>query len=95
MLIHPDDSADILRHRPEQLNHGVRWICRTADQDALGMEPCTAEVEGFSAEKKKGNVRSLPGNLTFTTELEVGELTPEETRREEALIKQVLDGVTK
>jgi len=95
MLIHPDDSADILRHRPEQLNHGVRWICRTADQDALGMEPCTAEVEGFSAEKKKGNVRSLPGNLTFTTELEVGVLTPEETRREEALIKQVLDGVTK
>ena len=95
MQIHSDGSADLLRHRPEQLDHGVRWICRTADQDALGMEPCTAEVEGFSAEKKKGNVRSLPGNLTFTTELEVGVLTPEETRREEALIKQVLDGVTK
>jgi hypothetical protein len=95
MQIHPDGSADVLRHRPSQLDHGVRWICRTADQDAIGMEPCTAEVEGFSAEKKKGNVRSLTGNLTFTTELEVGVLPPDEAQREEALIKQVLDGVTK
>ncbi|MCA2003045.1 MAG: DUF4432 family protein, partial [Chloroflexi bacterium] len=39
LQIHPDGSADLLRHRPEQLNRGVRWICRTADQQALGMEP--------------------------------------------------------
>jgi hypothetical protein len=90
LQIHPDGSADLLRHRPEQLNHGVRWICRTADQGALGMEPSTAEVEGFSAEKKKGNVRSLPGGAMFTYELEVGVLTVDETRREEKLIEQVL-----
>ncbi|MBI5951178.1 MAG: DUF4432 family protein [Chloroflexi bacterium] len=91
MQIHLDGSADLLRHRPEQLDHGVRWICRTADQDALGMEPCTAEVEGFSTEKKKGNVRSLPGGSKFTSELEVGVLTPDEVQREETLIKQILD----
>lgn len=90
LQIHPDGSADLLRHRPEQLNRGVRWICRTADQGALGMEPSTAEVEGFSAEKKKGNVRSLPGGATFAFELEVGVLTDDETRREEKLIEQVL-----
>jgi hypothetical protein len=89
---HPDGSADLLRHRPGQLNHGVRWICRTADQEALGMEPCTAEVEGFSAEKKKGNVRSLPGGATFTSELEIGVLTADETRREEAVIAQIISG---
>jgi hypothetical protein len=92
LQIHPDGSADLLRHRPGQLNHGVRWICRTADQDALGMEPCTAEVEGFSAEKKKGNVRSLPGDATFTSELEVGVLTADETRVEETMITQVISG---
>jgi hypothetical protein len=54
------------------------------------MEPSTAEVEGFTAEKKKGNVRSLPGGATFTSELEVGVLTADETRREEMLIEQVL-----
>jgi len=95
MQIHPDGSADLLRHHPEQLNHGVRWICRTADQDAIGIEPCTAEVEGFSAEKKKGNVRSLLGGATFTSELEVGMLPPDQARREEALIKQVLDVAAK
>jgi len=92
LLIHPDGSGDLLRHRPEQLDHGVRWICRTADQDALGMEPCTAEVEGFTAEKKKGNVRSLPGGASFKSDLEIGVLTGDETRREEMLIEQVLIG---
>jgi len=92
LQIHPDGSADLLRHCPEQLNHGARWICRTADQDALGMEPCTAEVEGFSAEKKKGNLRFLPGGATFNSELEVGVLTPEETRQEEMLVELVLAG---
>ena len=90
LQIHPDGSADLLRHRPEQLNRGIRWICRTADQGALGMEPSTAEVEGFSAEKKKGNVRSLPGGATFTSNIEIGVLTDDETRREEKLIEQVL-----
>jgi hypothetical protein len=90
LQIHPDGSADLLRHRPEQLDRGVRWICRTADQGALGMEPSTAEVEGFSAEKKKGNVRSLPGGATFTSDIELGVLTDDETRREEELIEQVL-----
>ena len=95
LQIHPDGSADLLRHRPEQLNHGVRWICRTADQDAIGIEPCTAEVEGFSAEKKKGNVRSLPGGATFTSELEIGVLTPEETKDEETLIQQTISGISR
>jgi len=90
--IHPDGSADLLRHRPSQLDHGVRWICRTADQEALGMEPCTAEVEGFSAEKAKGNVRSLPGGATFTSGLEIGVLTPDETRLEKMRIEQALSG---
>lgn len=90
MQIRPDGSADLLRHRPSQLDHGVRWICRTADQDAIGMEPCTAEVEGYTTEKSKGNVKSLPGGATFTSELEVGVLTFDEARHEEKHIEQVL-----
>jgi len=94
LQIHPGGSADLLRHRPAQLNHGVRWLCRTADQQALGIEPCTAGVEGFSVEKKKGNVRSLPGGATFTSELEIGVLTTDESQREEMLIEQVLRSQT-
>lgn len=90
LQIHPDGSADVVRHRPVQLNHGVRWVCRTADQDAFGIEPCTAQVDGFGAEKKKGNVRFLPGDAVFTSELEVGALDADQTRHEEMLIEQVL-----
>ncbi len=95
MQIHADGSADLVRHRPEQLNHGARWICRTADQDALGIEPCTAEVEGFTVEKRKGNVRSLPGGAMFNSELNIGVLTADETWREEKLIEKTLLRKTK
>ena len=54
MQLHPDGSADFISHRPDQLDHGVRWISRTPDQDALGMVlPATAEPEGYTAERRK------------------------------------------
>jgi hypothetical protein len=28
MQVHPDGSADYIRHRPDQLDKAVRWICR-------------------------------------------------------------------
>ena len=77
LQIHPDGSADYISHRPDQLNHGVRWICRTPDQDALGMcLPATAEPEGYTAEKAKGNVRSVPGGATVRFDMEMGYLSP-------------------
>lgn len=90
LQVHPDGGADVLRHRPEQLNHGVRWLCRTPDQDAFGIEPSTAEVDGFSAEKAKGHVRILAGGETFRTDLQIGVLDALEAQREEALIERVL-----
>ena len=61
LLKHTDGTGSYMRHRPEQLDHGVRWICRTPDQDALGIaDPATAEPEGYSAEKAKGNLKVIP-----------------------------------
>jgi hypothetical protein len=72
----PDGSADYVRHRPEQLGKGVRWICRTGDQDALGMVlPATAEPEGYAAEKAKGNLVLLPPQGRFHFDLEMGTLS--------------------
>jgi hypothetical protein len=92
MQIHPDGTSDVLSHRPEQLNHGVRWICRTGDYDAIGIEPCTAEVEGFQAEKRKGNVRYLAAVESFLSELEIGALTQEETSQEIQVISEIVSG---
>jgi hypothetical protein len=82
MQVHPDGSADIVRHKPGQLSHGVRWICRTANQEGLGFEPATAEVEGFTAEKAKGNVRVLAPGEIFRADYQIGLLSPEEAAAE-------------
>ena len=82
MQVHPDGSGDYVRHRPDQLDKGIRWICRTADQDALGMVlPATAEPEGYLAEKAKGNIKTLPPKGKFEYEIELGALDLEEVRR--------------
>lgn len=91
LQIHPDGPADFISHRPDQLDHGVRWISRTADQDALGLIlPATAEPEGYTAEKAKGNIKLLPPGGTFHFDLEVGTLRPDEVGEVEARINRIL-----
>lgn len=90
LQIHLDGSADYVRHRPDQLDHGVRWICRTSDQDALGLVlPATAEPEGYTAEKEKGNIKTLGPGAVWECEYMMGALTPEETREVQALIEKI------
>ncbi len=91
LQVHPDGSADVIRHRPDQLPKGVRWICRTADQDAIGiLLPATAEPEGYAAEKAKGNLKVLPPGGVWTCSMEMGALDPAQAAEEGALIERVL-----
>jgi hypothetical protein len=91
MQRHPDGSADFISHRPDQLDHGVRWISRTPDQDALGMVlPATAEPEGYTAEKAKGNVKTLAGGAEWRCDMEMGALTPDEAQTLEVRIQRIL-----
>jgi hypothetical protein len=93
MQVHPDGSADYIAHRPDQLDKGVRWICRTPDKDALGLNlPATAEPEGYLAEKAKGNVKVLPPKGKFYLELEMGALSPAEAQRMEEKIARLVAG---
>jgi hypothetical protein len=92
LQVHPDGSADFVRHRPAELDKGIRWICRTPDQDALGMiEPATAEPEGYSAEKAKGNVKVLPPGGTFHCDIEMGALSPEEAKAIEKEVNRIIE----
>jgi len=93
MQIHPDGSADYIRHRPDQLDIGVRWISRTGDQDALGLIlPATAEPEGYLAEKAKGNIKVVPPKGVFQIDMEMGALTPDEAQRMAKEINRLLAG---
>jgi hypothetical protein len=76
LQILPDGSADYVAHRPDQLDKGVRWICRTPDQDALGLVlPATAEPEGYHIEKAKGNLKIIPVGQSWHCEMLAGALT--------------------
>lgn len=92
MQLLPDGSADFISHRPSELPHGVRWITRTANQDALGLFlPGTAEADGYSAEKAKGHLVSLAAGQRFTCAYEFGALTPKEGEALQQHCEQVLD----
>lgn len=81
LQLHPDGSADYVRHRPSELPHVTRWISRAADRDALAMaEIGTCETEGFKREKAKGTIRTLAAGEQFGTRFDVGMLNAKEAR---------------
>jgi len=91
MQVHPDGHADLVSHRPGELPLGVRWMTRTADQDALGLVlPATAGADGYAAEKAKGNVVEVPAGEAFVCHLRFGALRPDEAET----LKRSIDGMT-
>jgi hypothetical protein len=78
MQVHPDGSADIVLHRTDQLNKGLCWISRIGDQQAIGLEPGTAEVEGYTIEKEKGNLRYIESGQSFHCDIRSGYLSAQE-----------------
>jgi Domain of unknown function (DUF4432) len=80
LLKHPDGTSDYMRYRPDQCSQCCRWICRTPDQDAIGMAfPSTSEVEGYTAEKKKGLYVDLAGQKSWRVDMRLGALSKPET----------------
>lgn len=90
LQVHPDRTADVVRHRPDELKLGVRWICRTPDQQALGFEPATAGVGGYTAEKHKGNLQTLGPGGVFRCDMEIGVLTAVEAVDAEQTIQRIV-----
>lgn len=81
MQLHLDGTADFVRHRPEQFSNCLRWICRSGDQDALGLLlPSTAEPGGYLAERAKGNLRIIESGERVSFLYECGSLDKFETQ---------------
>lgn len=87
LLRRPDGTADYVRYSPSQCGQCCRWICRTPDQDAIGMAfPATSGVEGFSIEKKAGRHVVLDGGKTWRVDMRMGVLSKGET---EGVVKEI------
>lgn len=77
---HPGNFSDYISYRPDEAPVCMRWICRTPDQDGLGVSfPATSGVEGYTIEKGKDRVVPLPGGDTWRISMRMGHLTAAET----------------
>ena len=87
---HPENYSDYISYRPDKAPVCMRWICRTPDQDGLGMAfPATSGVEGYTTEKAKGRVANLAGGETWQIDMRMGHLTTTETSDVIRTIKQI------
>jgi hypothetical protein len=91
MQVHPDKTADYVRYKPEELDHNTRWISRTADQAGLGLAlPATCDPEGYTAEKRKGNIKEIPPRTSVSFSVVAGYLNEAEAREMEGLIEELV-----
>lgn len=93
LYVHKDGSADYTSYDPRVLNRGVRWMVYHKDWQSMGMVlPSTAEPEGYLAEKAKGNVRSLPPQGIFKSEITTGYMAPGQAEKMKETIEQIMEG---
>ena len=89
MQIHPDGAADFVSYRPSEFAHSLRWISRSADQEALGLLlPSTAEPDGYLAERAKGNLLIVNPKAEVHFSFDCGALDNSSTI---ALSKEILE----
>lgn len=75
MQLHPDGQADFVSYHSAAFDHAVRWISRSDGRDALGLLlPSTAEPDGYTAEKAKGNLKMLTSQSVASFAVEFGAL---------------------
>jgi hypothetical protein len=72
MLMRREGDAFGISWDPDSMPHCVRWILDNKDQRVAAFAmPATCEPEGYTAEKRKGNVRFLTSGMSaeFTTNI--------------------------
>ena len=75
MQVHPEGHADVVSHDARSLPLAIRWVCRTADQQGLGIAlPATAGVEGYAAEKAAGRIVTVPPLGEWRARMRMGAL---------------------
>lgn len=93
MQRHPDGTADFISHVHEQGPHATRWICRTPDQQGLGIAfPSTAGVEGYAAETAKGRIVEVGPRGFWSIDMRMGRLGATEAEELSREISAIVAG---
>jgi hypothetical protein len=81
LQVHPDGKSEYVGHIKSQLPKVVRWISRTPDHDAIAIaETGTCDVDGYTMEKEKGNIKILKPGEIFLCSIEAGTLNADKTK---------------
>lgn len=87
MQIHPDGTADYTSFAPEDTGAGVRWICRTGDQEAVGMAfPVRSPGEAARVNGRPVIHAPLAKGERFSTEIVAAVFTSAEA---EAMVRHI------
>lgn len=90
MQVHPEGHADFISYDATALPLAIRWICRTADQQGLGIAlPSTAGVEGYATEKAAGRIVTVPPSGSWSARMRMGALDAAGAREMEARIDRL------
>ncbi|HEY1943013.1 MAG TPA: DUF4432 family protein [Roseiarcus sp.] len=65
LMLRREGDAFSIAWDPEAMPHTIRWVMANSDQRVAAFAmPATCEPEGYTAEKRKGNVRALAGGAS-------------------------------
>lgn len=90
MQKHASGLADFISHQPAKAPLTGRWLCRTADQQGLGIAfPATSGVEGYHAEKEKGFYVELGALESWSVTMKMGALDADKAEEMENTINSI------
>jgi hypothetical protein len=91
-MLRREGDAFAIRWDPRTMPHTVRWVLVNSDQAVAAFAmPATCEPEGYSAEKRKGHVRTLGGGERATFETEIAYIPRDRTA---AVVAEIEKGKT-
>jgi hypothetical protein len=93
LLRRPEGDAFAMSYNPDQFPHTVRWLLRDADHAVAAFAlPSTCQPEGYTAERRKGHVRTLPPGWQAHFTVRTGYLDREATEAAAARIAGLRPG---
>lgn len=91
LQVMPDGDACYVGFRRDELPNALRWVCRTGDEDGIGIAlPNTGNHKGYTWNKKHGFLRTIPAHGSISMRFNFGYLAPAEAKKMEQHIADVL-----
>ena len=91
MQVMPDGDACYVGFRTKELPFALRWLCRTEDEDGIGIAlPTTGTNRSTAYQKEHGYYNTLAPGAHEELRFDFGYLNPEQVKEMEAHIENIL-----